>query len=463
MNKLNILLLTISLFTTNIAPAQTTRPEAEKQLAHDIYKQFIEVPSGLISGATTPVAEIAAQRLKTAGFTDHDIFIGGASPNKANLVVRYRATGAKKPLLLLAHIDVVEADRKDWSTDPFKLVERDGYFYGRGTTDDKAQAAIWIANLIQLKQENFKPDRDIIVALTADEEGHTPYNGVKWLLKNHRDLIDADFALNEGGWGDMNGNKLLSNNIQISEKYILNFRFEAHNKGGHSSLPVADNAIYDLAEALQKLSQLQFPLQTNAVTTIYFQNVAKLISGPEKEDLAQIATHSQDAMRRIAATSPGWNAMLRTTCIPTLLEGGHAMNALPQLAAANINCRVMPDDSPDTIRNTLQQAMAGTPVEIKQISEFTQSPSSPVRSDVLKAVTDSTHAIWPGIPTIPVMVMGATDGRFLRAAGIPTYGVTGFFIDRNDIRAHGRDERLSIQAFYEGQAFLYDLVKRLAS
>jgi acetylornithine deacetylase/succinyl-diaminopimelate desuccinylase-like protein len=229
----------LMLFSLASVEGQSMRPDAEKQLAHDIYKEFIEIQSGYTTGATTPVAQAAAARLKAAGFSDADIFVGGASPKKANLVVRYHGTGARKPLLLLAHIDVVEAKREDWSTDPFLLTEKDGFFYGRGTGDDKAQAAVWIANLIQYKKEGFRPDRDIIVALTADEEGGGPFNGVAWLLKNHRELIDADFALNEGGWGESLDGKKLSNDLQVSEKYVLNFRFEVHNKGGHSSMPVA--------------------------------------------------------------------------------------------------------------------------------------------------------------------------------------------------------------------------------
>ena len=235
--------------------AQTTLPDAQKQLAHDIYKEFVEIQSGYTTGSTTPVAEAAAARLKAAGFSDADIFIGGASPKKANLVVRYHGTGARKPLLLIAHTDVVEAKREDWSMDPFVLTEKDGYFYGRGTGDDKAQAAVWIANLIQYKKEGFKPDRDIIVALTADEEGGGPYNGIEWLLKNHRELIDADFALNEGGKGESVDGKRVSNELQVSEKYVVNYRFEVHNKGGHSSMPVADNAIYHLASGIFLRSQ----------------------------------------------------------------------------------------------------------------------------------------------------------------------------------------------------------------
>jgi len=457
---------TISLiffFCAYSTEAQTTRPDAEKQLAHDIYKQFIEIQSGFTSGATTPVAEAAAARLKAAGFSDADIFVGGAIPKKANLVVRYRGTEAHKPILLLAHTDVVEAKREDWSMDPFQFIERDGYFYGRGTGDDKAQAAVWIANLIQYKREGFKPDRDIIVALTADEEGGGPYNGVDWLLKNHRELIDADLALNEGGWGEESKGKKLSNDLQVSEKYVINYRFEVHNKGGHSSMPVHDNAIYHLAGALQRLSDFGFPLKTNEVTAAYFQQMAKIETGPIKDELAKVSSGSQESMERVAAASPAWNSTLRTTCVATMLEGGHAINALPQLAAATVNCRVLPEDAPEYVKSTLQKVVADDQVSVKQMGDFGKAAASPMRPDVLKAVTGVTNSLWPGVPTVPIMVMGATDGRYLRAASIPTYGIQGFFMDRDDIRFHGRDERMGVQSFYEGQAFLYELVKRLSS
>jgi acetylornithine deacetylase/succinyl-diaminopimelate desuccinylase-like protein len=447
---------------TNIC-AQTTRPEAEKQLAHDIYKQFIEIQSGYTTGATTPVAEAAAARLKAAGFPDSDIFVGGAIPKKGNLVVRYHGTGARKPILLLAHTDVVEAKREDWTMEPFQLIEKDGFFYGRGTGDDKAQAAVWIANLIRYKQEGFKPDRDIIVALTADEEGGGPYSGIQWLLKNHRELIDSEYALNEGGWGESLDGKKISNDVQVSEKYVINFRFEVHNKGGHSSLPVPDNAIYRLAVALERLSNFGFPLKTNEVTAAYFQQMAKIEGGPHKEDLAQAAAGSLEAMSRLAAASPAWNATLRTTCVATQLEGGHAVNALPQLAAATVNCRVLPEDSVDYVQSTLQKVVGDDQVSIKILGDTSAGPASPMRPDLLGAINHATEKIWPGVPTVPIMVMGATDGKYLRIAGIPTYGVQGFFFDRNDIRFHGRDERMSIESFYEGQAFLYDLVKILSS
>ena len=442
--------------------AQTTLPDAQKQLAHDIYKEFVEIQSGYTTGSTTPVAEAAAARLKAAGFSDADIFIGGASPKKADLVVRYHGTGARKPLLLIAHTDVVEAKREDWSMDPFVLTEKDGYFYGRGTGDDKAQAAVWIANLIQYKKEGFKPDRDIIVALTVDEEGGGPYNGIEWLLKNHRELIDADFALNEGGKGESVDGKRVSNELQVSEKYVVNYRFEVHNKGGHSSMPVADNAIYHLAFALAHLSEFSFPLKTNEVTAAYFLQMSKIETGPVKDDLAKVAAGSQEAMQKVAAASPEWNATLRTTCVATQLEGGHAMNALPQLAAATVNCRVLPEDSQDYVLASLNKVVNDDQVAINPILPVSSGPASPMRPDILAAVTETTQKTWPGVQTVPIMVAGATDGRFLRVAGIPAYGVQGFFYDRNDIRFHGRDERLGVQSFYEGQLFLYDLVKTLS-
>jgi acetylornithine deacetylase/succinyl-diaminopimelate desuccinylase-like protein len=442
--------------------AAQTPPDAERQLARDIYKQLIEIKSGYNTGATTPVAEAVAARLRAAGFRESDIFLGGAIPTKANLVVRYHGTGQRKPILLLAHTDVVEAKREDWSMDPFQFVEKDGYFYGRGTGDDKAQAAVWIANLLRYKREGFQPDRDIVVALTADEEGGGPYNGVRWLIKNRRELIDAEFCLNEGGWGEMAGGKRISNDLQVSEKYVIDFRLEVRNKGGHSSMPVPDNAIYHLAAALDRLSKFAFPLKTNEVTRAYFQAMSRIEAGPMANDLAKAAEGSLEAMQHVALASPAWNATLRTTCVATQIEGGHARNALPQLAAANVNCRVLPEDSAEYVKSTLRKVLADDQVSLASAEEFTKAPASPMREDVLRAVSRLTDTLWPGVPTIPTMVMGATDGMYLRAAGIPTYGVQGFFMDRNDIRFHGRDERMSVTSFYEGQTFLYELVKVLA-
>jgi acetylornithine deacetylase/succinyl-diaminopimelate desuccinylase-like protein len=443
--------------------ARAMPPETERQLAREIYKEMVEIKSGYTTGATTPVAEAAARRLKAAGFPETDVFVGGAIPTKANLVARYRGTGGGRPLLLLAHIDVVEARREDWSMDPFMLTERDGYFYGRGTGDDKAQAAIWIANLIRYKREGFKPDRDLIVALTADEEGAGPYNGVAWLLKNKRDLIDAEFCLNEGGSGESVAGKRIANDVQLSEKYVINYRLEVTNKGGHSSLPVPDNAIYHLAGALERLSKFAFPLKTNEVTQAYFRAMATIEDPSIRADMARAADGAADAMERVARATPSWNATLRTTCVATQLEGGHAKNALPQLAAANVNCRVLPDEKPEYVTATLNRLIADEQVRVTITGAVSSGPPSPMRQDLMSAVRTLTDTLWPGVLTVPMMVMGATDGLYLRVAGIPTYGVQGFFYDRDDIRFHGRDERLKVQSFYEGQTFLYELVKRLTS
>jgi acetylornithine deacetylase/succinyl-diaminopimelate desuccinylase-like protein len=441
--------------------AATLPPEADQRLAREIYREMIEVNSGFTTGSTTPIAEAVAKRLKAAGFPDADVFVGGAIPRKANVVARYHGTGARKPILLLAHIDVVEAKREDWSLDPFRLTEKDGYFYGRGTGDDKAQAAIWIANLIRYRREGFKPDRDILVALTADEEGGGPYSGIVWLLKNHRNLIDAEFSLNEGGHGESERGKKIVNELQASEKTYADFRLEVHNPGGHSSLPVPENAIYRLAAALERLSKFSFPLKTNEVTKAYFTQLAKIEKGPMAADLAKAGASTRDAMERVAAANPSWNAMLRTTCVATQVEAGHALNALPQLAAANINCRILPEDSVEEVGKTLGQAIRDTQVSIKAIPD-PAAPASPLRPDLIKAMERVDDSLWPGVPLIPVMSTGATDGKYLRQAGIPTYGVQGIFIDRDDVRFHGRDERIPVQSFYEGQTFLYELVKTLS-
>ena len=459
--KFKLSVLSLAFFALNAHASAPLRPAAEQQEARAIFKEMIEIKSGYTTGATTPLVEAAVKRLLAAGFTSADIFVGGASPAKANLVVRFRGTGQQKPILLLAHTDVVEAKRDDWSMDPYQFVEKDGYFYGRGTTDDKVQAAVWLANLIAMKKAGYTPNRDIILALTADEEGGGPYNGVDWLLKNHKELIDAEFALNEGGWSEMAHGKKLGNDVQVSEKHVVNYRLEVRNKGGHSSIPVADNAIYRLANALQRLSRFNFPLQVNPVTKAYFAALAQQEKGQLQTELQGAAAGLKADMKAIATISPTWNATLRTTCVATQLQAGHALNALPQLATATINCRVLPDESRDALKATLTKVINDREVQMVEINEFTNGPQSPMNPALFKTITEVSQQFWPGVPTVPMMLMGATDGRYLRAAGIPTYGVEGFFMDRDDIRAHGRDERIEVASFYEGQAFLYELVKKL--
>jgi acetylornithine deacetylase/succinyl-diaminopimelate desuccinylase-like protein len=437
-------------------------PESEQKLAREIYKEMIEVKSGFSTGATTPIAESVAQRFKAAGFPASDIFVGGVIPTKGNVVVRYHGTGARKPILLLAHIDVVEAKREDWSVDPFVFLEKDGYFYGRGTADDKAQAAVWVATLLRFKREGYRPDRDLILALTADEEGGGPYNGVDWLLRQHRDLIEADFALNEGARGVLVDGKPVEHDIGLAEKQFVNLRWEVRNKGGHSARPVRDNAIYHLARALDRLANFDFEFHLTDITREYFRQAAKTASGAMAADMTRVAEGDRDAMRRIAGASPPLNAMMRTTCVATQLEGGHATNALPQLAAANVNCRLLPDDSVDRVVGEFTRLIADDQVKITVTTNEGASPASPLRPDIMKAFARITDGMWPGVITVPTMAVGGSDGRYLRVAGIPTYGVQGFFQDRDDVRAHGRDERMPVTSFYEGQTFLYQFVKALS-
>jgi acetylornithine deacetylase/succinyl-diaminopimelate desuccinylase-like protein len=443
--------------------AQTMKLSAEQQLAHDIYKQLIEINTSDSVGNCTEAAAAMAARLKAAGFADEDVKVLGPNPRKGNLVARLRGTGARKPVLLLAHIDVVEARREDWSSDPFKFLEKDGYYYGRGTADDKAMAAIFIANLIRFKQEGFKPERDIIVALTADEEGGD-FNGVDWLLKNHPKLIEAEFGLNEGGGGAIRNGKKLFNSVQASEKVFQSFRLEVLSKGGHSSRPVKDNAIYHLTDGLQKLAAFDFPVNLNEVTRAYFERVAKLESGETAAAMKGVVMNPPDA-KSVAFLSniPAYNATMRTTCVATMLEAGHAENALPQTARATVNCRILPTETADYVKETLIKVVNNPRVTITPIREPKPSSPSPLAAEVMQPIERLTAAMWPGVPVVPVMSTGATDSLYLRKAGIPMYGTSGIFGDIDDSRSHGKDERVGVKEFYDGQEYLYRLVKAFAT
>jgi len=432
-----------------------------KQLTYDIYKQLIEINTTDSVGNTTTAAEAMAARLRVAGFPASDVQVLAPNPRKGNLIARLRGSGTGKPILLLAHLDVVEAKREDWSVDPFVLTEKDGYYYGRGTGDDKAMAAIWIANLIRYKEEGWIPKRDLIVALTADEEGGN-YNGVSWLLEQHRDLIESAFALNEGGGGRSKNGKLLYNGVGASEKVYVSFGLETHNRGGHSSIPRPDNAIYELAQGLTRLASFQFPVKLNEVTRMYFERMSKLEEGQIAADMAAAAFGDAAAQTRLSQT-PVYNALMRTTCVATRLEGGHADNALPQSARATVNCRVLPGESADDVRNTVATVLADPDIAITWIDKPKPSASSPLAPEVMRPIDRVTAEFWPGVPVIPLMATGASDGLYLRNAGIPTYGVSGLFSDINDNRSHGRDERVGVQEFYDSAQFLYVLVKRLAS
>ena len=435
------------------------------RLAREIYSELVEInTTDTPAGNVTRAADAVAARLKAAGFPAADVQVLGPDPRKGNLVARYHGTGARRPLLLLAHLDVVDAKREDWSFDPFTFLEKDGFFYGRGTSDDKAMAAQFVANLIRLKQEGFTPDRDLILALTADEEGGS-FNGVEWLVRNHRNLIDAEFAINEGGGGNMRRGKYLTNEVQASEKVYQDFRLEVTNPGGHSSLPVKDNAISHLSAGLARLATFDFPVQLNEVTRAYFERSAAVESDPKvAADMRAVARSTPDlaAAARLSGSLPYWNSMMRTTCVATRLQGGHANNALPQMAGANVNCRILPGVSPASVKDKLVEVLADPKISVSYVGEATPSKPSPLRPDVMAVVESLTKEMFPGTIVVPVMSTGATDGLHLRNGEIPTYGVDGTFGDIDDVRAHGRDERVGVKQFFEGLEFQYRLIKALA-
>ena len=446
----------------SIAHAQPRAPH--EQLALDIYKQLIEINTVTNSGDTERAADAMAARLMAAGFPKEDVQVFKPAPRKGNLVARLRGSGAKRPMILMAHIDVVEARREDWSTDPFTLVEKDGYFYGRGTGDDKFMAAAFVANLIRYKREGYRPDRDLILILETDEEtGDAEKYGVGWLLGNQRASIDAEFALNEGGGVGLDNGKPIDVSVQTSEKVYVTYTFEIRDEGGHSSQPKPGNAIYRLAAALSRLEQFQFPMQLNETTRLFLQRTADLETPEVGRDMRSVASADPDpaAVARLSMI-PRFNAQMRTTCVATMLEAGHAENALPQLAKATVNCRVLPGQSVDEVRATLIRVLADDRIEVKPRAPAMASPPSPLSPEVFGAIEKLAAEFWPGTPVVPTMSAGATDGAFLRNAGIPTYGHEGLATEVSENRAHGRDERVPVKSFYEGLEYLYRLVKLLA-
>jgi acetylornithine deacetylase/succinyl-diaminopimelate desuccinylase-like protein len=449
-------------FACAAASAQT--PSPRQQRAVDIYKELVEINTVTETGDTARAADAMAARLRAAGFADADVQVFKPAPRKGNLVARLHGTGARKPILLLAHIDVVEAKPEDWTTDPFKLVEKDGYFYGRGSGDDKYMAATFVANMIRYKEEGYRPDRDIILALETDEENLDADGlGIQWLLKNHRDLIDAELALNEGGGVGLKRGKAIRNSVQTSEKVSVSYRLEVTNKGGHSSVPSSDNAIYHLAEGLSRLGKFAFPLDLNATTRQSFERAAELETPEVASDIRSVLAVAPDpaALARLSA-NPAYNAQLRTTCVATMLEGGHAYNALPQTARAVVNCRILPNEKVEDVAATLKRVLADDKISISQVKPEVLSPPSAIDEALLAAIEKTSAEFWPGAPVVPVMSAGATDGSYLRNAGIPTFGHSGLAGDVDDVRAHGKDERVRVKSFFDGQEYLYRLVKRLS-
>jgi acetylornithine deacetylase/succinyl-diaminopimelate desuccinylase-like protein len=444
---------------------------AHQRAAREIYEELVEINTVDSVGSVTRAAEAMARRFRAAGFpaTDVQVLVPAGKPTKGNLIVRYRGRGgpgAPKPVLLLAHLDVVAANRSDWPRDPFVLHEEGGYFMGRGTSDDKAMAAMFVANLLRAKREGWTPSRDLILALTADEEGGDA-NGVEWLLANHRARIDAAYALNEGGGGTLAGDTPVFHSVQAAEKVPVNLTLTAVNPGGHSSVPRPDNAIYQLVEALARVARHRFPVALNDVTRAFFTETAK-VERPEMGAAmrAVVADPTDSVAAATVSRDARYASMLRTTCVATRLAGGHAYNALPQTATANVNCRIVPTSNPDEVRAALARVIADTGVRISETvaddnERFGATPSA-VDPELLGAVTALTRETWGDIPVVPTMSTGATDGRFLRAAGIPTYGVSGIFSVPGETNAHGRDEKLRVKSFYDGLDFLDRLVRQLA-
>ncbi|MDB5515443.1 MAG: peptidase [Tardiphaga sp.] len=447
-------------------PAQAETPTAQQQLALDIYKELVEIDTTTATGDTGRAADAMAARLRAAGFADSEVQVFKPAPRKGNLVARLRGSGARKPILLLAHLDVVPANREDWSVEPFKFLEKDGYFYSRGTGDDKFMASAFVANLIRYRQEGYKPDRDIVLALETDEEIlDRDALGIQWLLKNHRDLIDAEFALNEGGSVGLKDGKAIRNSVQTTEKVSLSYQLEVRNRGGHSSLPTRDNAIYHLAEGLVRLSKFSFPLKFNETTRAFFERIAQFENEQTAADIRAALADRPDpaalSFTRLAA-NPVYNAQLRTTCVATMLEGGHAVNALPQLAAAKVNCRIMPGEPVAEVKATLERVLADDQISVTQIDQPVLSAPSALHEEIMGKIERLSQEFWPGAVVLPVMSAGATDGSYLRNAGIPTYGHSGLAGDINDVRAHGKDERILVKSFFEGDEYLYRLVKMLS-
>jgi len=438
----------------------------QQQLAHDVYKELVEIDTTTAIGDTARAAEAMAARLKAAGFPEEDVHAFSPAPHKGNLVARLHGSGARKPILLVAHLDVVPALREDWTVDPFKLTEKDGYYYARGSADDKYMASTFITNLIRYKQEGYKPDRDIIVALETDEEILDENAlGIQWLIKNHRDLIDAEFALNEGGGVGLKDGKPIRNSVQTTEKVSVGFGLQVTDRGGHSSLPRKDNAIYRLSEGLVRLSKFDFPLRLNDTTRAYFEKMAQFESEQTAADIRALLSDKPDpaAMSFVQlAANPFYNAQIRTTCVATMLQGGHAINALPQLASAKVNCRIMPGEPVEDVKATLERVLADDHIKVTMLNPPVLSAPSALHEEIMGAIERLSREFFPGAVVLPIMSSGATDGSYLRNAGIPTYGHSGMAVDVGENRIHGKDERVPVASFYNGQQYLYRLVKTLS-
>ncbi len=450
-------------------------PEQDRALSRQIFKEFIEINSQDSNGSVTAVAEAARKDLLAAGFAPEDLILAGPNDRKKNLVVRYHGAAGStlKPILIIGHIDVVEARKEDWTTDPYQFVEKDGYFYGRGTQDMKDSDAIAVESFIRMKREGWVPKRDIVLAMTADEEGGAS-NGVDWLLRNRPELMQAEYVLNpDSGGVELRDGHATAMGVEATEKTYADFKLTASNPGGHSSLPRADNAIYELMHALEKLEAHPFPIEVNPVTRAELTEEAKIGATDRAKLIAGVLATPPDA-KAVAefVQSPTDNALVRTTCVATMLAGGHAPNALPGTATANVNCRILPGHSQEQTRQELIRLFDDPKLKVEYMADDGKiSPTAPTRESLappppLQQVFDPLRAVtaemWPGIPVIPIMEPGASDSIYMMLAGMPSYGVNGVAIDYNDQRMHGCDERVRVESFYRGVEFYYLFLKALS-
>ena len=451
------------------ASARAQPPSAEQRF-RELYKELVETNTSLSAGSCTLAAERMAARLKAAGYTDDELhlFTAPGHPKEGGLVAVYPGRNAKlKAILLLAHLDVVEAKREDWTRDPFTLVEENGNFYARGAVDDKAEGAIWVDTLVRFREQNYRPLRTLKLALTCGEETSGALNGAQWLTQNRRDLIDAAFAINEGARGELDaGGHRVALEVQAGEKTSQNYRLEVINSGGHSSLPVKDNAIYRLAGALKKIEAYTFPPQFTDGNRAYFTGMAKIQAAQGQAALASAMQAlvrdpaDAQAIGLVSAKDPGWNATLRTTCVATMLEAGHATNALPQRARANINCRIFPGVTQETVRAKLEELVADPAVKVTTLeTRGPSSPPPPLTREILAPIEKLAAQFWPGVPVLPILQPGATDGQFLNAAGIPTYGIEPLFLGPDFGHIHGLNEYVGVKSLLECRDFLYRLVR----
>ena len=454
------------------APTWTPPDAATKALALEIYRQLINTNTTDSVGNVTTASKEMQQRFLAAGWPAADIFVGGPNDRKENLVVRYRGTGAHQPVLFIGHLDVVEAKREDWSTDPFQFVEKDGYFYGRGTQDMKNCDAMMVTTFLRLRKAGFKPDRDLILALTADEEGGKS-NGVEWLLKNHPELMKAAFAFNpDGGGVELSNGKAMVAEVDASEKLYADYQLITTNLGGHSSLPVPDNAIYHLVDALQRLQNYTFPFELNAITRPYFEQLTTQVQGQTAEDMkAMLATPPDKAAIARISQQAEWNSSIRTTCVATRLLAGHANNALPAMAQANVNCRILPGHSREEVRQDLIRVINDPKITVNYVADTGEIsakapaanalPPVALQPEVMDPLRKLVAVYWPNTPLIADMADGASDSVYTNAAGIPTYNWSAVELEPFDERAHGNDERLPVASFWKGVQFWPEYVRML--